>query len=313
MNDVQDQPSRFAPTDETSCPFLGFLSDQETSFGFPDPANRCHRLEPAADIALDYQQDWCLSANYKLCRVFQNPSKDNLPEGVTLHYPRFKLSQNFLLAIFVIAFLVALLAALFLVRRFLFTAGYAGVEPGTLTAIAVPVSEAGSSGIPTRIVRSETPTLTATPTLTPFPTSTLTPQPSMTFSPEPPTPGPGLETPFGPGSEIVLHKVQAGESARSIAYDYRTTYQVITSTNVLLPGGSVLIDSILVIIPGMKENLGLPVFHPLYLDSDGSLRAIAELYAVLPDDLRRFNSLGPEDRIPAGRWIIIPLQTPTSP
>jgi len=313
MNKADDPSSGSTPLVENSCPFLGLLGDRETSFGFPNYGNRCYRVTPVADIALDYQQNLCLSEHFKECRVFQNPSNDNLPEGVSLHHPRFKLSPNSLIAIIVIATLFVLVASFFLVQRVFFPNISGETGSATLTAAAVSVPEVGTNMVPSPVPFSETPSPSASPTLTPIPTSTNTPEPTMTYTPEPPTPGPGLETPFGPGSEYLLHKVQPGESARSIAFEYRTSYTVISTTNTLLPGGSVLVGDVLVIIPGIKENLGLPVFRPLYLDQDASVSAIAELYGILTDDLRRYNTLGMDGRIPAGRWIIIPLPTPTSP
>jgi hypothetical protein len=70
---------------------------------------------------------------------------------------------------------------------------------------------------------------------------------------------------------------------------------------------------VLFIVPNLRENIGLPVFKPILLEEDTSIADLAGQFAISPDDLRRYNVLGPDDFLPAGRWIIIPLPPPASP
>jgi LysM repeat protein len=154
-------------------------------------------------------------------------------------------------------------------------------------------------------------TPTNEPSITP--TAANTPTPTDTSTPAQPTQGPNLETPFGPRNEFILHRVETGESLNYIASQYKTSVAVITSTNELRPGYTLLIGKILVIIPDLKENPGLPIFRPVYLDKDASLSALVQEYGISPNDLWRYNSLGSSDLIPAGRWIIIPLPSGLGP
>jgi LysM repeat protein len=181
------------------------------------------------------------------------------------------------------------------------------------TSAAISTSNAELTAIAAAAEEEYTPSPSETPNPSPSPTPTLSPTPTQTPTPLSPTLGPGLETPFGPGAEFILHKVVTGESLQVVASNYRTKKAVITSMNELSFGGILHPDMVLVIVPDMKENLPLyPIFHPVFIDQDATVSSLAVEYGVSLDDLRRYNSLGEGDSLPGGRWIVIPiLQTPT--
>ena len=149
------------------------------------------------------------------------------------------------------------------------------------------------------------------PTVTP--TGTNTPIVTSTNTPALPTQGPGLETPFGPKNEFVIHKVVTNESLNNIAIRYKTSVAVITSTNELRVRASLQVDQILVIIPNQTQVTDLPVFHPMYLEQDASADALAQEYGISTLDMKRYNVLGDSDLIPAGQWIIIPMPPQLGP
>jgi hypothetical protein len=309
-SDLASQPT---PQFGKPCPFLGLIEDRETRLSFPSHRNHCYRFSPAARITTEYQKNWCVSGKFTDCIVYQKADQAQLPEGITLQPPKYWMnwSSNTIVGFTVV--LVVVLAMLLLAGKYVATQNNSRNQSATLTASAAisilpQVTENLTAPLP-----NFTPTSTATATKTSFPTATLTPTPTITLTPAPPTPGPGLETPFGPGAEYILHRVKAGESARTIAYEYHTTYTVISETNQLLPGGTILVDMVLFIVPNLRENIGLPVFKPILLEEDTSIADLAGQFAISPDDLRRYNVLGPDDFLPAGRWIIIPLPPPASP
>jgi hypothetical protein len=125
---------------------------------------------------------------------------------------------------------------------------------------------------------------------------------------EVPTLGPGLETPFGPGQIFIVHRVQSGESLGVLATRFKTTIEVLRKANGLLAGISLQVNTDLVIPLGQTEAENVPEFLVLLLDQDELVGGLAANYPTNVTDLRRYNSLGPGDRIPAGRWILIPVE-----
>jgi hypothetical protein len=311
MNDKPDQAPDPTLEFKQSCPFLGLANDRETRFGFPSNGNRCFQLSPAAHITLDYQQYKCLSGEYKTCTVFQNNRVSPLPEGVLASSHR-RGENRYWIAAVILGIITIVAISLFAMMR----NPSSGVDLEALsasqTSAAISTSDAELTIIAAAAENNYTPTPSATPAPSLTPTPTASPTQTLTPTPLSPTVGPGLETPFGPGAEFILHKVVTGESLQVVAYNYRTKKDVIASMNDLPFEGTLHPDMILVIVPSLKENLVYPLFHPIFIDQDATVSSIAEVYSVTSDDLRRYNSLGEGDILPGGRWIVIPInRTPT--
>ncbi len=138
-------------------------------------------------------------------------------------------------------------------------------------------------------------------------------EPTATPTLSPPTPGPGLETPFGAQGEYLLHQINFGDSLPKLAAQYQTDRDVIVVANGLVSNQSLQPDQVLVIMPGRTDPLGVERLMVLFLEEDAQVSELASRFSVTPEELRRYNDLGPGDFIPAGRWLIFPKRniTPT--
>ncbi len=281
-----------------ACPRLGSTVDEDTRFAYPSEGNRCYALDEPERIAFPYQQGYCLGKNHQDCPLFQGTTHKMPPEArwqgreTPLSVPG--LHWGWLLTLFVI---LALLGG----GAWLFT------HPA---APAVTVSPFPALALQ--------PTDTATPA--PSPTATLLPQPAgirttpsptlpptETFTPAPPTPGPGLETPFGPQRAFLVHKVRVGESLTAIAEQYATSVDVLRATNVFVPGATLWAGQTLVVMPGVVEvPADAQPLLPVYVERDTTIAALAGQYAVDASALRKLNAFGAGDIIPGGRWVLVP-------
>lgn len=53
------------------CPFVGLADDPATAVALPSPANCCHARQPIAPASTGRQEQFCLTADYPDCPVFQ--------------------------------------------------------------------------------------------------------------------------------------------------------------------------------------------------------------------------------------------------
>jgi len=311
MNVSAESSTQESPYTGKTCPFLGLLGDPETRFGYPSMGNRCHRLKPIAKITPAYQETWCLSGDFMKCAVYQGAARDHLPEGIDATPQVLSPFRAFILAV-IFVIMVASAIALF---YFIWSGNRGkGAVKISLTATELAgdlASTPQSTSAPPP--SSPSPTTKPSPTITLSPTTSPTPSPSLTSTPAPPTQAAALETPFGPGGEYILHKVATGESLNNIAAHYRMSAAVLIAINEIPLGGSLVVGKVLVVIPSLSNNPGLPVFHPTFLDQDTSVSELAQQYSIHAEDLRFYNSLSSSDIIPAGRWIIIPLPPSLGP
>ena len=293
--------------DRDGCPYLGLRNDPQTRFGFPNLGNYCHRITPPGLVTPDYQQNWCFSEEFPNCPVYQGASKDQLPDGLIQKPESIVFNRNILLAIGLIAVVILLVVILVsLIGRNRGTTRQDRSQTATAIAGNLALTSQATNTLP-----PPSPTPTMVPTLTP--TVTNSPTITPTSTPAPPTPGPGLETPFGLNNEFLIHQVATNESLNIIALRYKTSATVIISTNEVRRGASLQVDQILVILPNQTEVSNLPVFRPVYLEQEASVDALAQENGVSARDLRRYNALGDGDLILAGRWIIIPLPPQPGP
>lgn len=129
----------------------------------------------------------------------------------------------------------------------------------------------------------------------------------------PPTPMPTLAAtidfsyaitpPFGPTGEYVLHMVREGENITFIANRYHSRVEVLRAANGL---SAIFPGDVLVVLPGMIDPEGIPMFETLLVDKDISVGDLAAQMSVFESDLLWFNSLEEDQIVPAGRWVIYP-------
>jgi hypothetical protein len=140
-------------------------------------------------------------------------------------------------------------------------------------------------------------------TATVHPTWTL--QPTITFTP-PPTPGPGLGTPFGVDQVYVVYRVQEGQSLLSLSEIFDTSPEAIQAANVLRAGRTVWPGDIIVIPVGQDDPGQVVRFIYQFIIKKTSIQELAAENSVTVEELRKYNLLGADEWVPAGRWLIIP-------
>lgn len=326
-------PSGGQPAMGQRCPYLGLLEDPETCFGFPFEGNLCFGGKRSEPVALTTQAEVCLTGGHTDCLVYQvrletpreitRPLPDRLGRlrqyWPLQHWPRQDWPrqswprqswprQSWRPALFLVGVL-AVVAGLALAGvglgwfgpQALPAAWLSGQPSSTVTVPAAAGTGAAATSTPeATATRTATPTTTLTPTLSPTPT--------LTPTPAPPTPGPALETPFGPDGAYVLHTVLPGESIPNLANVYDTTVRVLYAINRFHDGQALWPGRVLVIMPGQKDPSGLPLFEILQVEADTPLSSLAEQYSAQVELIRQYNDLGPADWVPAGRWLLIPVE-----
>jgi hypothetical protein len=81
MDTVRD-PHYTQPQRLDSCPYLGSLEDHAIHFGYPTSGNGCYRAQPIEPVRISYQDNVCLSANYRQCPVYQNSWQGSRPKEI---------------------------------------------------------------------------------------------------------------------------------------------------------------------------------------------------------------------------------------
>jgi LysM repeat protein len=332
-NSQEEQPETHNKSQELNCPFLGMQDDSDTFFAYASPGNFCYKVKSPQPITNAHQVSCCLDSAYKKCPVFSSPENQLIISEFYKQHIFEKSSQGKLIRI-PITLLIGIITV-FVVLIISFSYFYFGLNPIDKVQISslTLTSEASEAQPQTQtsqtsvdlIAASQVTTTSFTspvdlPTLTPIPytptypvaTNTTAPSatPTQTTVPTPsgPTPGPGLETPFGPDKRFLLHKVATGESFTKLTSKYQTTTEVLNSTNQLIEGASLWVGTVLVIMPGQTDPSDLPKFFVISIEEQTSLINISSEYGVSVDTIRYFNDLGELEWIPAGRWLIIPLE-----
>ncbi|MEK6255768.1 MAG: LysM peptidoglycan-binding domain-containing protein [Chloroflexota bacterium] len=281
---------------------LLFLSSQK---------NLCHHIATPEAVAIPYQETTCLTSKHDLCIVYKNNDLNRLPEeingaaGKTKNkylLPR-KTTAVLLIAIIFVFFLYSSDA----IQEYFFASpsdnnSFNVLETnayGTAAASSVLMTPEPSTG--TALIIDASITSSADGTLSP--TNTL-----IAFQ----TPGPEMMTPFGPGGLYIFHEVQPGESLALLARTYETSIEVLEANNIFPLGTSLWVGQIILVMPNQIDPTGLSSFQIIQLEVRTRVAEISEEYSVSIADLKSLNSLGPDDWLPAGRWLIIPYSNETN-
>jgi hypothetical protein len=292
------------------CPHMGLPSDPETHYSFTSVGNHCHRVKPAASISFSYQKTYCLTEKYRICPVFQKSWKGDLPDGLSVRTYAKKAKKNGASGLIILVVLLLVGIASFPVLGKYLPA----IIPDQTTTPSIPAVHSSTPALPTNTLpaSSPTPAVPATevvhlslPTFTPTLPPTNTPDPTQTFTPAPPTPGPLLETPFGPQNIYIIHQVKAGESWGAIGHRYSVAADVLIAANPLRLGLGLWEGNLVVVILGESNVQDVQPLQVLYVEEDTSLQALAAEHDQDLTELRRMNALGSEDLISGGRYLIL--------
>ncbi len=298
-----------------SCPYLGIETDPSTWLSYANSGNFCHRLTPPRPVDLQHQREFCLTRAYPICKIYAQHSPAPLP-SVSSVEPRGRNHTLRRLSILLVS--LSVLVILIILGFWLyanwedFSSRIFASQPTQSIAtqtIIKPSPTPGFTHTPTAILGLAagilTPEVTDEPTFTPTLAPSPTPQPSPTDLR--PTPGPALNTPFGPKNQFLLHRVATGESLGNLAVIYRTSSDVIRAANVLIEGASVWPDTVLVIYPDIVDASLVRKFRVIQLKNPAFPEQIASEYQVSLAELIEYNLLDAQVQIPAGRWLVIPV------
>ena len=286
------------------CPYIGRSHDPEVCYAFPNSDNHCYKAKKPAPVDYQYQDQVCLTLKYSTCEVFQRGKAASLPGGIRLVERKGKIKRWLLtLLIGIIVPLIYTTFSLFNNYPPVSSTALLSQSPSTTASLDISAVKTELYSTEQAISTSKIPSFTLDMTME----ETMKSIPLLENTQEP-TQGPDMGTPFGPNRIYVLHEVMPGESFLLLANNYQTTTEVIQAINSRFEGAGLWIGEIIVVMPGQTDLVGLPKFQVIQLDQPRTLDQLAEEYGVLASDLQIYNSLGASlVNIPAGRWIIIPV------
>jgi hypothetical protein len=307
--------------DIKNCPFIGIKGEPDSFFGYASLSNFCFRASPPESVKLSHQEKFCLKGSFRECEVYFSSGLEPLPASIKSSPKTRKSIFSHELLRFGLPSLVGLgviIIFLFLIfRRPRYGDESAIPSTSTSSALTASITSSPSLAPPSSqqaegdddfvlgLLQENTPAPTQAPENTPEPTGTFTP--TATFTPDF-TPGPGLETPFGPENAYILHAVLEGESYPKLADIYNTTVEVIKVSNFIPEGIGLRTGLVIVLIPGVKDHQNLPVFNLRLIDKSTSIEDIAREYQISSEDIIYYNQVNPDKDLPIGRYLIIPLK-----
>jgi hypothetical protein len=297
-----------------TCPNLGMRRDPETQYAFSTRWHVCFGVDPPEAIKGAYQVKYCLGPDHVRCIVNTSEELKSLPQEIVVE-PITSRRGKWRYVIGACAVILLLIVwDLISSNGFIFSGRITPISFDEISSIVEVKTEVKIDPSRTNIVTigdspdvtpaplTETPIqFTSTPTIHP----TWTQQPTTTTTP-PPTPGPGLGTPFGEDDVYVVYRVQEGQSLLALAEFYDTSPEAIQAANVLREGRTVWPGDIIVIPVGQSDPGQVIQFVSRFVEKKTSIIDLAEDTGASIDVLRRYNLLGAEQWIPAGRWLIIP-------
>ena len=62
---------------ESLCPFVGLYDDPQSLTSYPSSINACHLFNPPKQIRQKHQKEYCLTAVYVDCKVYQSRPDDS--------------------------------------------------------------------------------------------------------------------------------------------------------------------------------------------------------------------------------------------
>jgi hypothetical protein len=288
------------------CSQLGADHDPTVCYSYPNKNNYCYKLENPRSIHLDHQTTHCLTRYHSNCVIFQLDHKARrIPKDLLLAVlPRKKNSGTKRFLLFILAVMIA--GVIFSLAFLNFYELNNLYFPNTTSNYNF-----GSSSAETKTSTSSNdldllflfPRRTETK-----PIETATKDVNTRY----PTPAPELGTPIGSKWTYILHQVELVDNLIYLANLYDTKIETIQSINCLQEGSPIRIDQILVIMPGKKETTNFICLSATKIEKDTALQVISAQFKTTEENLIQLNDLGEIKTIPAGRWLIVPLDNPGS-
>ena len=227
-----------------ACPYLGLLTDSQTTLSFPSAQNYCHNSNPIASPNLEYQQSFCLGGRqHRLCPVFTSPVAIPLPPDVGAAGSKPLIKTGSFLPV-LLGSLVVILVVIGVVWAAIYFRKTGAVIPGGTPTITPTPTPTAIFLTTITVLYGDTSGSPPTSTDTPAPpiVSTAPPQTFQTPSLAYGSPIPS-QTPVacGPPSAWIRYFVQPGDSLYRLSQAYGVTVAQLQSANCL--GSSTLLHN----------------------------------------------------------------------
>jgi len=266
------------------CPALGLNNDSGSSCSYPSKANHCFHTTPVTAIKLDYQRKVCLLEVHTECELFHGAAGRSRKHFSGALHPSWRHSSAWRV------FLLGLVLFLGAVAGFIWLVLY------------------GPGGVPTPPPRfdPEIP-VTGLNEITSTPQHTASPSPSITVVVLTPTllALHALDVPIGTFNQLVIHRVDDGESLDYLARLFNTTPEAIIAINYDL-SMPIWPHSVIVVPRNHANFTDLPQFEPYQVLEQVSLKDLAADLSADIEMLMVYNRVDSEVVFAAGDWVLIP-------
>lgn len=283
------------------CPYLGLREDPDTALGYPSAWNSCHHASPVVSPSIEHQREVCLTDRYaEDCPIFASEGKKALPKELRMPKPRGgkRVAARWGLVGLVLVFVLlsGVIVSGYWVPGFL-TALPFSIYPLSITETA-PASETSTLAQKTATMPEDI--------ASPSPTTNTIPLTETQAAAEQICTHP-LETPFGRGGYLILHKIKSGESMTSLTQKYSTTEDALDAVNYLLP--SPLWNDLVIVIPqGITDASILSSLKPVFVEyDDTSIDELANALDVSAEDIVNINQINASCNSFHG-WLVIPAE-----
>ena len=280
LNQISEDNEMLQPT---VCVYLGKAQDQNLRYGYPHPSNCCHRVRPAQNVGLFYQEKICLTDKHPTCKVYASGWTGPLPEDIlgsykTKHKHRLKLRYRPLI--------IGLVFILIAVLIFL-------IAPIITQPALTPTFNNNQSWLAPSVTGS----------VTPLPTMTLTATPTEIVE---------AETPFGPYNHYLVHIGKPGDTIEYLSKKYKVSINVFRKANFSNAAPVLEIGQAVVILPGRTDPRGVDLLQAVYIGQRMRVDEFVEQYQVVSDNFRQENGLEGAEWLEIGQWVVITINLPTT-
>ena len=280
LNQVPDDNERLQPT---VCVYLGKAQDQSLRYGYPHPSNCCHRVRPAQNVGLYYQETICLTDKHPTCKVYASDWTGPLPEDIlgsskTRHKHRLKLRYR--------PFIIGLVFIIIAILIFL-------IAPVITQPAPTPTFNNNQSWLAPSVTGS----------VTPLPTMTLTATPTEIVE---------AETPFGPYNHYLVHIGKPGDTIEYLSKKYKVSINVLRKANFSNAAPVLEIGQAVVILPERTDPRGVELLQAVYIGQRMRVDEFVEQYQVEPYNFRQENGLEGAEWLEIGQWVVITINLPTT-
>jgi len=292
-----------------TCPYLGLFDDPKTFSAYPSEWNVCHHVTPISTPTFGQQQNFCLSAAYSNCPIFNAPPGQKMLKDIQSPKSGLSIIKKKRLRTLIIS-AVLLLVILGIVISNLITGdkiGFISQDMNTPNKINTGISQVTSQTSQKTTPQENTIEKFTQTQTEPSPTLTI----QLTLTPTYEKPVLALDTPIGDENQFIIHRVAEGESLQIFANLYNTSVEAIRNVNYDLIA-PLWIDWLVVIPMNTTDVTGIPTFEPYQVESDQiSISELSELLSTSIADIIKYNNLNTEHFLVQGDWLLIPKERST--